>query len=130
MRYFIYFALLILQPLFGKSQTTTKDPQNITMKPTRDPEYPKGEKVLYQEVLMNLKYSDEAIKKYVEGVVSLSFEVKTDSTISNCIVLSKVGYGIDEAVKKYVEKLKFSPGMMNGTKVKMTTNMDFPVKAH
>ena len=106
------------------------DPQNIQMQRTSDPEYPKGEQVLYKEVRMNLKYPEEAIKKYVEGQVTLSFDVKADSTIANCIIISGVGYGVDEAVKKYVEKLKFSPGRMNGTKVKMNVNMSFPVKAH
>jgi TonB family protein len=132
MKQFLFITALILLPLLGFSQTTTpsKDPQNISMKPSRDPEYPKGEKMLYQDVLMNVKYPEEAIKKYVQGEVSLSFDVKIDSTIANCVILSGVGYGVDEAVKKYVEQLKFSPGMMNGMKVKMNVNMNFPVKAH
>jgi TonB family protein len=123
------FFLLNVLSIAAIAQTKT-DPQNIQMQATRDPEYPKGEQQLYQEVRMNLKYPEEAIKKYVSGEVSLSFDVKADSTVANCIVLSGVGYGVDEAVKQYVEKLKFSPGRMNGTKIKMNVNMTFPVKAH
>jgi len=123
----IIIGLLLGGETFAQAK---KDPQNIEMQATRDPEYPKGEQTLYQEVRMNLKYPEEAIKKYVEGSVTLSFDVKADSTIANCIIISGVGYGVDEAVKKYVEKLKFSPGKMNGMKVKMNVNMSFPVKAH
>ncbi|MFI5148545.1 MAG: energy transducer TonB [Bacteroidia bacterium] len=128
MKKHLFLLLLFLIPLAGFSQT--KDPQNITVKATRDPEYPKGEKALFEQVRMKVKYPEEAIRKYVEGEVSLSFDIKTDSTVANCVILSGVGYGVDEAVKAYVEKLKFSPGMMNGMKVKMNVNMNFPVKAH
>ncbi len=123
----ILFFAVLASGLFAQ---TKPDPQNIQVKTTRDPEYPKGEKALYQEVLMNVKYSPEAVKKYVEGAVELSFDVKTDSTVINCIVLKGVEASVDEAVKNYVTKLKFSPGMMNGMKVKMNMDMVFPVKAH
>ncbi|HXC05348.1 MAG TPA: energy transducer TonB [Bacteroidia bacterium] len=126
----LYILSLVLLPAAAFSQSTAKDPQNIAVNATRDPEYPKGEKVLYEEVRMKVKYPEEAIKKYIEGEVSLSFDVKADSTVANCIIVSGVGYGVDEAVKAYVEKLKFSPGRMNGMKVKMNVNMNFPVKAH
>jgi TonB family protein len=124
----LFIGLLLLSA--GVSAQTKKDPQNMEVKKTSDPEYPKGEQVLYQEVRMNVKYPEEAIKKYVVGEVSLSFDVMADSTVKNCIIISGVGYGVDEAVKKYVEKLKFTPGKMNGTKMKMNVNMTFPVKAH
>ncbi len=129
--------LLALSLLFMAAATNAQtgtpsksDPQNIKMKSTRDPEYQKGEQALYQEVRMKVKYPEEAIKKFVEGEVTLSFDVKADSTVANCIIISGVGHGVDEAVKAYVEKIKFSPGMMNGIKVKMNVNMSFPVKAH
>jgi TonB family protein len=119
---------LLSAPLLA--QVTKSDPQNIRVKTTRDPEYPKGEQALYQDVMTNVKYPPEAIQRYVEGRVELSFDVKTDSTVSNCVILSGVDTGVDEAVKKYVEKLKFIPAMQNGMLVKMNVDMSFPVKAH
>jgi protein TonB len=66
----------------------------------------------------------------VEGEVMLSFWVDTDSTVSNTKVVSGIGYGIDEEVKRVVEGLKFSPGRQNGKARKMNVIVTFPVKAH
>jgi len=114
----------------GTFAQTKDDPQNIKVSNTRDPEYPKGEQALYQEVLMNVKYPPESIQRYVEGTVELSFDVKTDSSVANIIVLKGIDSGVDDAVKKYVGKLKFIPAMQNGVLVKMNVDMVFPVKAH
>lgn len=106
------------------------DPQNQKVVTSNEPFYPKGEQALYTEVLYNIKYPEESKKKYIEGEVTLSFNVKADSSISNVIIISGVGNGIDEEVKKYVEKLKFAPAIQNGMKVQMNTIYTFPVKAH
>ena len=119
---FTFFAA----SLFAQSS----DPQNIKVVATQDPAYPKGEPALYNYVLMNIKYSDEAKKKYIEGEVMMSFWVNTDSTVTNPKIISGIGYGIDEEVKRVVEGLKFSPGMMNSKARKMQLIMTFPVKAH
>jgi TonB family protein len=126
--FFLFLLLLLSGAAFA--QTPAKDPQNMKVVTNQEPQYPKGEKVLYQEVYMNVKYPEEAKKKFVEGEVMMSFDVKTDSTIVNAVVISGVGSGVDEAVKAYVEKLKFSPAIQNGMKVKMNVMMSFPVKAH
>jgi TonB family protein len=126
----INLIILLSVLAMGAFAQTKADPQNMKVTTTRDPEYPKGEKALYQEVLMNVKYSPEAIQRFVEGMVELSFDVKTDSTVANCIVLKGVDSSVDDAVKKYVEKLKFIPAMQNGMIVKMNVDMSFPVKAH
>jgi TonB family protein len=122
---FPFFAFLTAS-VFAQST----DPQNIKVVATQDPAYPKGEPALYNYVLMNVKYSDEAKKKYIEGEVMMSFYVNVDSTVSNTKIISGAGYGIDEEVKRVVSGLKFSPGMMNGKARKMQLIMSFPVKAH
>jgi TonB family protein len=122
---FTLFLIVLASSVF--SQTDTQNRKVIT---NAEPEYPKGEQALYTEVLYNIKYPEEAKKKYIEGEVTLSFDVKADSTVSNVIVISGVGNGIDEEVKKYIEKLKFSPAVQNGKAVKMNTMYTFPVKAH
>jgi TonB family protein len=124
-------VLLSILSLGAFAQNNSKpDPQNIKVSNTRDPEYPKGEQALYQEVMMNLKYPPESIQRFVEGMVELSFDVKTDSTVANCIILKGIDTGVDEAVRRYVEKLKFAPARQNGVLVKMNVDMSFPVKAH
>ena len=114
----------------GYAQTTpAPDKQNMEVT-TQDAFFPKGDQALYNYVLYNVKYPEEAIKKYVEGNVELSFDVMPDSTIGNVKIISDVGYGVGEEVKKLVEKLKFAPAVMMGLKVKSNLIMDFPVKAH
>ena len=95
-----------------------------------EPAFPKGDNALFTFVYMNLKYSDESKKKYVEGEVTLSFDVKADSSVTNTVIISGVGYGVDEEVKRLIQTLKFSPGFQNGTAIKMNTMYTFPVKAH
>lgn len=114
----------------GFAQETKPDKQNKLVVTDAEPSFPKGDNELYQYVLYNLNYSEESKKKYVEGEVSLSFDVKPDSTVSNMILISGVGYGIDDEVKKLIGKLKFIPGVQNGFPIKMNTMYSFPVKAH
>jgi len=105
------------------------DKQNMTVT-TQDAFYPKGEQALYMYVMYNTKYPEESITKYVEGNVSLSFDVLPDSTVSNINIIGDPGSGVGEAVKKLVGTLKLSPATMMGVKVKSNVMMDFPIKAH
>ena len=79
---------------------------------------------------MTAKYSEESKKNYVTGNVELSFDVMADSTVKNVKIISDVGYGVGEEVKRLVEQLKFAPAIMMGVKVKSNLIMDFPIKAH
>ncbi len=114
----------------SKDKTVVNDPQNMTVNTDAEPFYPKGDQALYQFVYMNLKYSQEAKDKLVVGEVMMSFDVNPDSTVSNALVISGPGYGVNEEVKALVEKLKFAPAVQNGVKVRMNVMMNFPVKAH
>lgn len=128
-----FFFLFSLQFAVGSWQTLCAqektDKQNMTVT-TQDAFYPKGEQALYTYIMYNVKYSEESKKKYIEGSVSLSFDVMPDSAIKNVKIISDVGYGVGEEVKKLVEKLKFVPAVQMGMRVKMNLIMDFPVKAH
>jgi protein TonB len=113
-----------------KKTDPQNDPQNMAIKTDQEPFFPKGEMELFNLVSNGITYSDSAKAKYVAGDVMLSFDVMPDSTISNVVVISGPGYGIDEAVKNYVQKLKFAPAIQSGVKVRMNLMMNFPVKAH
>lgn len=122
--------LLLIFLLVSFVSFAQADKQNIKVVTNTEPSFPKGDNALYSYVYMNLKYSEESKKKYVEGEVTLSFDVKPDSTVTNAIIISGVGYGVDEEVKKLIQTLKFSPGVQNGMVIKMNTMYTFPVKAH
>lgn len=128
----LLLPLLLLLPVavIAQEKKPAHDPQNMTVNTDREPFFPKGEQALYTHVLYKVKYSEESKKKYIEGEVTLSFDVMTDSTVTNPVVISGVGYGIDEEVKKVVKELKFAPAIQMGMPVKMNVMYTFPVKAH
>lgn len=126
----IIIVILSLFSISGFAQETKPDKQNKQVVTDTEPFFPKGDNELYQYVLYNLNYSEESKKKYIEGEVTLSFDVKADSTVSNMVLISGVGYGIDDEVKKLIGKLKFIPGVQNGFPIKMNTMYSFPIKAH
>ncbi len=126
MKKIVFLLICIIACECAKAQ----DKQNIKIVTNTEPSYPGGDNVLYSYVMNNIKYPQGAIKKYIAGEVTLSFDVKADSTVTNVIVISGVGNGIDEEVKKLIQSLKFIPGVQNGTTVKMNTIYTFPVKAH
>lgn len=127
MKKLILLLVLLSFSIIGFAQT---DKQNIKVITNSELAYPKGDQELYNYVFNNINYSEEAKKKYLEGEVMLSFDVKTDSTVTNVIVISGVGFGVDEEVKRIVQKLKFAPGKQNGIVIKMNTMYTFPIKAH
>lgn len=126
----IIIVILSVFSVLGFAQEAKTDKQNKQVVTDTEPSFPKGDNELYQYVLYNLNYSEESKKKYIEGEVTLSFDVKADSTVSNMMLISGVGYGIDDEVKKLIGKLKFIPGVQNGFPIKMNTMYSFPVKAH
>ena len=116
--------------IIGFAQKTTTDKQNKQVLTSTEPSFPKGDNELYRYILYTVTYSEESKNKNIEGEVTLSFDVKPDSTVSNIVVISTPGYGIEDEVKKLVQKLKFIPAVQNGFPVKMNTMYSFPVKAH
>ncbi len=132
MKKIFLFSFLIFS-VCGFSQNKTdksNDKQNMTVTTSQDAFYPKGEQALYNYVLMNAKYSEDAKKNFVTGDVELSFDVMPDSSVTNVKVIHDVGYGVGDEVKKIVSQLKFAPAIMMGVKVRTNVMMDFPVKAH
>lgn len=125
-------SLLLFLPLASAAQQAPSktDSQNMEVVTNQEPFYPKGEQALYTHVLYNVKYSEESKKKLIEGEVTLSFDVMPDSSVAHPIVISGVGYGIDEEVQRLVKELKFAPAIQNGMRIKMSVMYTFPVKAH
>lgn len=129
--FFLLLPLLAFFVMPSKAQEPSgKDPQNMKVITKREPYYAKGEQALYNEVLMGIKYSDEAKKNYLEGEVMMSFDVMPDSTVTNVKIISDPGYGVGEEVKNYVMKLKFVPAIQMNKAVRMKLMMNFPIKAH
>ena len=106
------------------------DKQNMKVIVSQDAYYPAGEMALYQYIFKNINYSEEAKTNKVDGSIMASFNIETDSTVSNIVVLSGVGFGVDEEMKRLLKELKFAPAIQNSEKTKMNLMFNFPVRAH
>lgn len=72
------------------------------------------------------EYSDEARKRHIEGVVTLSLVVTSEGKPVQIKVLSGRGYGLDEKAVEAVKHWKFQPGTKDGkpvsTEIAIETN--------
>lgn len=122
-------ALLPLTAICQGNQKSAKKDTNFKVATQQVPYYPAGDKDLYMYFYKNIKYSREAIDKKISGNVMFSFDVLPDSTIANVIVLSSIGYGLEEQILKFLAPLKYAPGIQNGEKMKMNVILTVPVRA-
>ncbi|MCK9612971.1 MAG: energy transducer TonB [Bacteroidales bacterium] len=87
---------------------------NYSVKVNQNAHYSGGEFALAKYFLENITYSPEAIQNKLSGTAILSFTVKTDSTITDIIPLSNIGFNIEDEVSVWLKKLKYAPAMANG----------------
>ena len=92
------------------------------------PEFPGGEKALYEYIKNNVNYSELAIKTNIEGTVYVEFVVEKDGSISDVKVLRGIGGGCDEEAVRVVKSMpKWKPGKQRGQPVRVyyTLPIDF-----
>jgi len=59
-------------------------------------------------------FSEQARKKKIEGVVTLSLTVTVDGTVRDVKVVKGLGYGLDESAVETVSGWKFKPALKDG----------------
>ena len=85
------------------------------------PEFPGGDKELYQFIADNVKYPAEAKEKGIRGIVYVNFIVELDGSVSDIKVLRGIGGGCDEEAVRVVKSMpKFKPGIQNGEAVRVS----------
>ena len=85
------------------------------------PEFPGGDKGLYQFIADNIKYPAEAKEMGIKGRVFVNFIVEPDGSVSDIRVLRGIGGGCDEEAVRVVESMpKFKPGMQDGEAVRVS----------
>lgn len=63
----------------------------------------------------NITYPDEAVENEVNGTVQVKFTVEKDGSISNIVILKKLGYGCDEEVIRVLKRMpKWTPAKLDG----------------
>ena len=82
------------------------------------PSFPGGEDSLQKFLLKNLKYPKLATEKGVEGIVTVSFIVKTNGSISNLVLVKGIGSGCDEETLRIIKLMpRWKPGKISGKNV-------------
>lgn len=75
--------------------------------PLKLPEYRGGQQALKQFITDNLKYPEEALKHKIEGEVEVAYDVDGLGRVKNIRILSGLGYGCDEEVKRLIGLLVY-----------------------
>lgn len=85
------------------------------------PEFPSGDKGLYQFIADNIKYPAEAKEEGIKGRVFVNFIVEPDGSVSDIRVLRGIGGGCDEEAVRVVKSMpRFKPGMQDGETVRVS----------
>lgn len=125
----IIFTLVTALSIAQNTGRVYNDKQNMEVVLEKEPAFPGGETALFKYFYDSLSYTQEAIELNLSGEVMLSFDVLPDSTISNALIISGLGYGIDEEVIRLIEKLKYAPSIQNGMQVKSNVILTLPLRA-
>ncbi|MEM6522657.1 MAG: TonB family protein [Bacteroidota bacterium] len=74
-----------------------------------------GIRKFYQSISKRLKYPSEAVKKRIEGKVTVAFSVEKDGTLTNFEIVQGLGYGCDEnAISAIKEGPRWNPAIIDG----------------
>lgn len=71
------------------------------------------------------KYTEDARRDKIQGVVVLSAVFGKNGTISDIKVVRGLGYGLDEEAVKAAALIKFVPGTKDGTPVNVRARLEF-----
>jgi len=84
------------------------------------PQYPGGDKAMYEFLGKNMRYPDRAKDANISGKVFISFIIDEFGAISQVSVLRGIGGGCDEEAARVIRKMpNWTPGKQGGHPVKV-----------
>lgn len=139
------FGFVCCSPLFAQTeeQPPTESPRLdaapvVATKPQMEtiydlfdlevlPQFPGGERAMFQFVRDSLQYPPIARKKGISGMVPVSFVIDTLGGISSVSLVRDIGGGCGKEALRLVKAMpRWSPGSYKGRKVK--TRYTLPVR--
>jgi len=83
-----------------------------------------AERKLNEYVYGNLRYPEEAIKKFIEGKVIVQFVIDKDGTIDDVKIVKDIGGGCGEEVVRVIENMnklskRWKPGKQRGRNIRV-----------
>jgi|GEM_PF-4184987 len=102
-------------------------PEEILTMPEESPEFPGGQKALFEFLLREIKYPSMAMEMGIQGSVYVRFVIEKDGTVTDPRIVKGLGSGCDEEVLRVIKRMPpWEPGKVNGNPVRVT--MQIPVK--
>lgn len=130
----LFLSLMLLLPMMAVAQDADYDEMvagkdSVFVKVERMPEFPGGQKALFDFLSKNVHYPRAAEKARAQGRVICQFVVNQDGTIDDVHVVKSGGHlSLDkEAVRVLKLMPKWIPGKMGGepVRVKYTVPVNF-----
>ncbi len=127
--YILFLFLFVNITIFAQEDQKNRWDVNYDINYSQEAHYPEGDQAFYSYLFNSIQYSDEAIANRVVGNAMISFDVLPDSTISNIVVISSPGYGIDEEIVRVLSAIKFAPAVLEGNPKEQNMIITIPLRA-
>lgn len=116
-----------LTPTETVSENIEKNTETVFTVVEESAMFPGGQDELIKYLALNIKYPKQARVRGVEGLVSVSFVVEKDGSLTDIKLLRDIGSGCgQEALRVVKEMPKWKPAKLKGEIVRMQFNL--PVK--
>jgi len=110
---YIFAIVALISVVYGQADSSGAPvhigPGDTPPKPIRNPEP---------------TYSPEARSAGVQGRVLLEIVIDEQGLPTQIRILSPLGYGLDERAQECIKKWRFTPGLKNGSPVKVVANIE------
>ena len=97
-----------------------------------DQVYKPGEGVTTPTVVKDVKpnYTQDAMRRRVQGLVGMSCVVKADGTVGDCTVTRPLDEALDQEAVRVAKQWQFKPGMKDGqpVAVEISIEMSFTLR--
>tara|TARA_B100000809_G_scaffold86653_1_gene85018 strand:+ start:10552 stop:10968 length:417 start_codon:yes stop_codon:yes gene_type:complete len=118
--------LLLISPVIGISQNsdTTETKEEIYTIVETMPDFPGGQKAMFEFLGNNIVYPPKAKAKGKKGKVYINFTISKDGTIRDVRVIKKAHKLLDaEAVRVVKSMPRWTPGVQRGKAVAVSYNI-------
>lgn len=124
-------AVFCLSTVSAQKTVVSKKNQKVFDVVEQMPEFPGGIAAMFEYLMQNVKYPEDAEKQKVEGRVIATFVVETDGSITDVQAVKQVFPSLDaEAIRVLEAMPKWTPGKQNGksVRVKYTVPVNFKLQ--
>lgn len=93
-------------------------------------EFPGGINKAREFIANNIRYPEEAVENEVNGTVQVKFTIEIDGSLTNIVIIKKLGYGCDEEVIRVLKRMpKWMPAKLKGKYVRSYYTMPVSFKS-